>query len=753
MPESTPEAALYTEEPGSLHPLLKGLNPVQAEAVQHFEGPLLLFAGAGSGKTRVLTHRVAYLIAVHRVSPRNILAVTFTNKAAKEMKERTAKLVGPAVARHLWVGTFHATCARLLREFGDRIGLTRDFAVYDDSDQLEVIRNCMRRLNVDDKRFTPRAILSHISRAKEKLIPPASYRHHFTGFFEDIVAGVYELYQKTLQQNGALDFDDLLTETVRLLEVDPETLMRLQERYRYILVDEYQDVNHVQYTFLKLLAARYRNLCVVGDDDQSIYQFRGANVGLILDFEHDYPDACVLKLEQNYRSTKNILEAAYGVVRHNRGRKDKKLWTEKDHGSYLTHHEAENEQEEAVWIARKVRQEVEARRRRRGDFAILYRTNAQSRALEDMLRNWSVPYRIVGGLRFYERKEIKDVISYLRVIQNPDDSVSLRRIINAPSRGIGAATFAVLEAEAVASGSSIWGVLQRIRSIPGLSLRARGKLADFVHLMAGLREESKTVTVSEITQRVIDRSGYAQSLEDEGTDEARARLDNVREIFSVTHEFEAESENASLSAFLEQVALVSDIDSMDNAADAVTLMTLHSAKGLEFPVVFLVGMEEGIFPHARSIDKQEDLEEERRLCYVGITRAMDELYFSHAARRTLFGGVQYNAPSRFLKEVPSELFHGGKRSSVSGFDPDEDEQNRERARKLWIDAPETPRDRVRRESASGYRIGQKVKHATFGTGVVLKVTGEGDDTVVEVVFPNVGPKKIMLAYARLEKLN
>lgn len=757
-----PESTIQNPDPR--HPLLRGLNPVQREAVTYGDGPLLLFAGAGSGKTRVLTHRVAWLIAECHVSPRHILAVTFTNKAAQEMKERIGNLVGENVSRHLWVGTFHATCARLLREHGAQIGLNRDFLVYDDSDQLTLIRECMRELHLDEKRFAPRSILSHISTAKEKMISPEKWHEHFTGFFEDIVAKVYPLYRNKLRQNNALDFDDLLTEAVRLLEESDEVRMRLQERFRYILVDEYQDVNHVQYMLLKHLADKYRNLCVVGDDDQSIYLFRGADVGLILQFEHNYPEAKVLKLEQNYRSTQNILTAAYEVVRHNRGRKDKKLWTENSEGGLLQRFEAENEQEEAVWIARTIREAVLAGRRKWSDFAILYRTNAQSRILEEVFVNWGLGqrYRIVGGVRFYERKEIKDVMAYLRVVYSPADSISLRRILNVPARGIGATTLTALEEEMALSGRTLWEVLQDAGSLSQVQARTRGKLVEFAGLIQQLRAEREHLTVTELTRKVLDRTGYLRALEEEKSIESQSRLENVQELLSVTKEFEAQTETPTLSTFLEQVSLVSDIDSLDTQADAVTMMTLHSAKGLEFPVVYIVGMEENIFPHIRSRESDREMEEERRLCYVGITRAKEELNLSHAGRRTLYGSISYNPPSRFLKEIPIELFHGGKGKAgrgpaVSGFDPDEALETPRRGippgKKLWDEGTRSPLEEERLAQASEYKVGQRVKHAVFGVGVVLKTMGEGDNAAVEVVFPKVGSKKLLLAYAKLEKVS
>ena len=744
------------------HPLLSGLNPVQNLAVQHGDGPLLLFAGAGSGKTRVLTHRVAYLIAARNVLPRHILAVTFTNKAAQEMKERIGRLVGENAGKHLWVGTFHALCARLLREFGEKIGLDRDFVVYDDADQMTLVKECLRQLNIDEKKFAPRAILARISAAKEKLVRPEDWHKHFFGFFDDIAGKVYPVYHKKLRDNNALDFDDLLTEAVYLLEARPEVLERLQDRYRYLLVDEYQDVNHVQYMLLKHLAAKRRNLCVVGDDDQSVYGWRGADVRLILQFEHDYPDATVMKLEQNYRSTKTILEAAYGVVRHNKGRKDKKLWTQNADGIPLVMHEAENEQEEAAWLAQKIRAAVKEGGQKWSNYAILYRTNAQSRIMEDMLRNWYIPYKIVGGLRFYERKEVKDIMAYLRVIQNPVDSVSLRRIINVPARGIGQSTFTAIEEEMLLSGRNLWDVVQNIGNVSTVSARARAKIAEFASLVARLRNEREHARVFEMVQKVLDETGYQRALEEENTLEAQSRLENLGELLTVTKEFETQTEEPTLSSFLEQVSLVSDIDSLDASAEAVTLMTLHAAKGLEFPTVFLVGMEECVFPHARSMESDKELEEERRLCYVGITRARHELYFSFANRRTTYGNIAYNPPSRFLKEIPAELFkeNKGRGRAVSGFDPDEmeeetakrgDEEKR-RKQSLWNEGIVSPSEERQRREAGGYKVGQKVKHATFGVGVVLKVTGEDANTQLEVAFPNVGVKKLLLAYAKLEKV-
>ncbi len=735
-----------------LHPLLRGLNAVQKEAVMHGSGPLLLFAGAGSGKTRVLTHRVAYLISEHNVSPYNILAVTFTNKAASEMKERIANLVGTDSRRSIWAGTFHSMCARLLREFGQKIGLEPDYVVYDDGDQNTLMRQVMRALNVDDKSYAPRAVLSHISRAKEKMITPEMWGSHFEGHFNDVCGKLYTEYQNRLFQNNALDFDDLLSETVRLLRERQDVLERLQERFKYILVDEYQDVNYCQYMLLKYLAAKSRNLCVVGDDDQSIYLFRGADVELILKFEKDYPEARVLKLEQNYRSTQIILDAAHGVISHNSMRKEKRLWTDKEGGSKVVIYEAENEQEEGVWILNRIREDRKRSGRRLSDYAVLYRTNAQSRALEEVFINWNTPYKIVGGVRFYERKEIKDVLAYLRCVNSPQDSISLQRIINVPARKIGATTVAVLEAEMNRSGQTLWDVLQRSAAISGLQAGTRSRLLDFCGLISTLRTDRDKISLGDLTERILERSGYIVELEAEGSIEAQTRLENIGELVSKTRQYEKEADSPTLSGFLENVSLVADIDSLDASSDAVTLMTLHSVKGLEFKSVFLTGLEEGLFPHKRALESASkvEIEEERRLCYVGITRAEEDLCLTHAGRRTVFGRVIYSQPSRFLEELPNETVYGkggAKRTrAVASFDPDQGEA----PAKLWRDAPVTPKEQARIAHSSGLKTGMRVKHQAFGLGVVIQVNGEGPDTIVDIVFANAGPKKIALAYAKLD---
>ncbi len=760
-PDSPPAFIMdESEEPDSL--LLLGLNAVQREAVLHGEGPILLFAGAGSGKTRVLTHRVAYLIRERHVSPYNILSVTFTNKAAKEMKERITHLIGPSTRQNLWSGTFHSISARLLREFGMRIGIERDFVIYDDGDQQTLIKQVMKALGIDEQSYAPRGILTQISRAKEKMITPDLWDLHFEGNYLDTCKRVYIEYQDRLHQNNALDFDDLLTETVRLLVERPDVLEYLQERFRYILVDEYQDVNYVQYLFLKHLAAKYRNICVVGDDDQSIYLFRGADVGLILKFEKDYPDARVLKLEQNYRSSQTILDAAHAVISNNTRRKEKRLWTDKAAGKPIEHKEVPNEQEEGIWIAQRIRDDKLRKHRRLSEFAILYRTNAQSRALEEVFVNYNLAYRIVGGLRFYERKEIKDILAYLRIVNSPQDSISLLRVVNVPARGIGTTSIKILEQEMTRSGESPWEILQRVDNLPALQQRTRRKLTEFVGLIAGLRSDRDRMTVFALAERILDRTGYRDELDQEKTIESQTRLENIGELISKVRQYEKEAENASLTDFLENVSLVADIDSLDTNADAITLMTVHSAKGLEFPVVYMTGMEEGIFPHKRSLvlDNSAELEEERRLCYVGITRAREELCLSNASSRRVFGMATLSKPSRFLNEVPGELYSGnsGRKSSsrgpaVSSFDPDNDlDYNNHTPKKLWESAPLTPKEYERLEHSSGLKVGNRVRHAKFGLGVVLNVTGEAENCIVEVVFATHGPKKLALAYAKLEKV-
>lgn len=741
-------------------PLLDGLNPTQREAVLYGDGPLLLFAGAGSGKTRVLTHRIAHLILERGVRPRNVLAVTFTNKAAREMRDRLEKLVGTGATKELWAGTFHSTCARLLRERGETIGLPRDFVVYDDDDQITLIKECLHQLNLDDRQYAPRAVLSFISRAKEKLIDPEHFKEHFHGFFENVVARIYTLYQEKLTLNHALDFDDLIGKAVRMLQQREDVREHYQNKFKYVLVDEYQDVNMAQYKLTQLLSDGTRNICIVGDDDQSVYGWRGADIEIILGFEADYPDAQIIKLEQNYRSTKTILEAAYAVVSRNRGRKDKKLWTDNPDGDAVMVWEAMNEQEEAVYVAQVIREALEEGTRRYSDFAILYRTNAQSRVLEEAFINWKIPYQIVGGVRFYERREIKDIMAYLRLIHNPYDSVSLKRIVNVPARGIGATSWARIEEAAQNRGVSLWDA---VADLDGIELKPSIKKAvqGFTALIASLRSRREKLTITKLVEAVIEETGYKKLLEAEKTVEAQSRLENIQELSTVTLQFEMTSEDPTLRGFLEQTALIADIDSLGGqGADAVVMMTLHSAKGLEFPEVFLIGLEESIFPHFRSLQDDKSLEEERRLAYVGITRAQNKLHLTFAARRTIFGNIQINPPSRFVRDIPLEHLAVPAGGRIPGF-----ARSRQRELNSYSGGVATKPKPVgvgavssgsgagiKSAGAPPFKPGEKVKHAVFGQGVVVGCTGAGDEAQVTVAFPNVGVKKLVAGYARLEKL-
>jgi DNA helicase-2/ATP-dependent DNA helicase PcrA len=733
--------------------ILDNLNPAQRDAVLHYEGPLLIFAGAGSGKTRVLTHRIASLIAVHGVRPWNILAVTFTNKAAGEMKSRIKALVGESVAREMWVGTFHSICARILRYDGDKNGIDGNFVVYDDADQISVVKQCLKDLGLaDNKAIAPRAVLSLIGRAKEKLVIPEEYSRHFGGsYMEDIAGSVYRAYQEKLFAANALDFDDLIMQAVLLIRARPDVLEKFADRFRFILVDEYQDINNPQYQLIKLLASKHRNLCCVGDDDQSIYAFRGADVALILAFERDYPDATVVKLEQNYRSTGNILAAAHAVVSKNRGRKEKKLWTAQEGGARIALFAAQSEREEAMWVAERITAACSSGRTWH-DFAVLYRTNAQSRIFEDVFMSYRIPYRIVGGLRFYERKEIKDIVAYLRLALNPSDSVSLRRVVNLPPRGIGATSFGRIEQFSAQNGISLFEACERVGEIVGVIPRTRTAAAGFVSVVRALRQEAETMDVHDLVATALDTTGYVKWLKEDQTEESKTRIENLMELLTVTQEFQQRSEDRSLRAFLEGVSLMSDIDEAPEQEDAVILMTLHSAKGLEFPAVFLVGLEEGLFPHMRSLEDKESLEEERRLAYVGMTRAREELFLTYAFSRQVFGMTQNNPASRFIRDVPAELL--------------DDRRSAKTAAAPWAGSPRTgpslweqmknrnvsgPAPRMERPVApSPYRVGQKVKHPKFGTGVVVTAQGSGDDAQVTVAFPDAGIRKLLLAYAKLE---
>ncbi len=716
---------------------MKDLNPAQQEAVCHTEGPLLILAGAGSGKTRVLTYRIAKLL-LNGVNSRNILAVTFTNKAAQEMRERVSALIGPQ-AESIWLATFHATCVRILRQDGAAIGLDKNFVIYDSSDQLTVVKQVMRELNLSENNFNPRAVLATISNAKNELVGPKEYEKQAADFWAEVVRKVYPLYQQRLWQNSAVDFDDLIMLTIRLFREYPAVLSKYQDRFKYIMIDEYQDTNHAQYVLVHLLASKERNLCVVGDDDQSIYSFRSADIRNILDFEKDYPEVKIVKLEQNYRSTKNILKAANEVIRNNYSRKSKTLWTENEEGMLVTVLKAADEREEAWLVSSALESLIGKEGRKFSDFALLYRTNAQSRVFEEVFIQKGIPYKVVGGQRFYDRKEIRDLLSYLKLVYNPNDRISLRRVINTPKRGIGETTVERLFTFLEESGLSILEGLNQVAEASTLTNRAITLLTRFYQFLQEMVVLKETATISELTKRIMEDSGYLGSLQQEDTVEAESRLENLNEFLSITTGFEKESEDKSLGAFLETVALVADVDNYNQEQDGVTLMTIHSAKGLEFPVVFLVGMEEGVFPHSRSLLDQAELEEERRLCYVGMTRACQQLYLTYAVMRTLYGNTQYGVASRFLQEIPDELL----------AKPGESKQATALQRKLT--APNSKREEGK--TLVIYRPGDKITHRKWGCGTIISVQGEGKNSSAKVAFPGLGIKELLLDLAPIDKIN
>ncbi len=741
---------------------LKNLNPPQREAVLHGDGPLLILAGAGSGKTRVITCRIAHLIRERGVDPYNILAVTFTNKAANEMRERLERMIDMPVARGvgyrgMWISTFHSACVRILRQYIERLGYKRHFVIYDEADRSALIKACASDLRIDTERYQPRAIGAKISALKNNLTVAEQFTKTSAGFgFDEAVSRVYALYEQKLTESGSLDFDDLLMLTVRLFEQHRDVLGYFQNLFHHVLIDEYQDTNHAQYRLVRLLASERKNLCVVGDDDQSIYRFRGADLSNILNFEKDYPDAKVIKLEQNYRSTQNILEAAGAVVARNLGRKHKELWTQKRGGDKIICYKAQDEKDEARFICRMLQQETDEGRGLR-EMAVLYRTNAQSRALEDALRNRGIPYRIFGGLRFYDRKEIKDIMAYLRVLQNPSDLVSLRRIINVPARGIGDTTIEKLEQAAAESGIGLYQAAID-PDIAVITQSAKKKLHQFTAMIERMRSSLATMTITDLVRRVIHESGYGAALEQEKNVESRIRLENLNELLTATEDFQEQNSDASLSAFLDQVALITDSEEQSEAerrrgsSDTVTLMTLHNAKGLEFSVVFMAGMEEGLFPHSRSAESDEDLEEERRLCYVGITRAKERLIMTHATERRLYGYPQANLVSRFIQEIPEEAME-----KIGGYDldfsPIKDHSkwnpgfigfHKEEA------VPETFAGTKKSEADKRYYRGAVVRHAKFGLGTVQRSEGSGDDLKISVSFPGHGVKTLAVKYANLE---
>jgi len=723
--------------------LLDNLNPVQREAAQHCQGPVLILAGAGSGKTRVLTYRIAHLVQEKGVSPFRILAITFTNKAAREMQERLQQLLPQA--EHMWISTFHSACLRILKRDIDKIGLQRNFVVFDTGDQLTLMKECMLQLNIDSEKYTPQAVLARISMAKNNLQDANDFAEQKHDYFESKVSEAYLLYERRLRQNNALDFDDLLLFTVKLLKQAPEVCEYYRDRFEHILVDEYQDTNFAQYSIVKLLAGKHRNLCVVGDDDQSIYKWRGADLRNILDFEKDYKDAKVFKLEQNYRSTKVILNAANSVINNNESRKEKKLWTENNEGEPITVFTATTEQEEAYFVAHTIAENLTARGSYSfSDCAVLYRTHAQSRALEDAFMRMNLPYRIIGGPRYYDRKEVRDLLAYLRLIANPGDDLSFKRVVNVPRRGIGEASVSRLEQFAAQQNISLLAAAQRASYCSGLRSSTVRDLVAFAEMISNCTRQAEFIELHELVEQVLSLSGLLADLQKERTIEAQTRVENVMEMVSVARDHVEKNMDSDLSDFLASVALVTQGEDLDPAADRfVSLMSLHSAKGLEFPVVFLVGMEEGVFPHMRAVFDSTELEEERRLCYVGITRAMEKLYLTHALQRMLFGKYNTNKPSRFLDEIPTELVinKGGRqeppRVTLSSW------TNSPAAR-----APET------KPNSGDFQPADRVMHPKFGEGTVVSVMKKGEDTQVTIAFmPPHGIKTLSLLYAPLQKIS
>ena len=763
--------------------ILQGLNNKQYEAVINTEGPCLIIAGAGSGKTKVLTHKIAYLIQEKNVLPWNILAITFTNKAANEMKERVANLVGD-VAQDIWMGTFHSICVRILRRFIDRIGFETSFIIFDTSDQRTMIKTCLKDLNIDDKMFTDRSVLSEISNAKNQMLEPEAYTAIANGDFrKEKIATVYELYQKRLKENNAIDFDDIINYTIKILNENPDVLEYYANKFKYVLVDEYQDTNKAQFTLITLFASNYGNITVVGDSDQSIYAFRGADISNILNFERDFANAKIIKLEQNYRCTGNILKAANSVIKNNETKYKKELWTENEQGNLPKVYSAENEYDEGSFIVEQINRLRREEYFKYSDFAILYRMNTQSRAIEDILRREDIPYKIVGGLKFYERKEIKDIISYLRLIQNPSDNLSLKRIINEPKRGIGKTSLDNIEALANQNEISMYEIIKNADQY-GLN-RVFVNSREFISVMEELRAKKDDLVISELIKQTLNKTGYTKALEDENTIEAENRIENLEEFLTVAMEFEEESADNGLSEFLEGITLSSDIDNMEDTEDTVTLMTLHSAKGLEFPAVFLVGMEEGIFPGYKSISEPKDLEEERRLCYVGITRAKQYLFLTCSKQRTIFGSTSCNPVSRFLKEIPADLLDGYEEALGDNSKEDNEfgdskyswtygSKNAGTIKSYKLEKQE-PVMAAKTNNESGYLFrtaesflnslkkpvgqdvdlskygeGVRVFHKKFGEGTIQSAEPEGDDLKVDIQFDKVGHKRLMAKFAKLE---
>ena len=768
--------------------ILNGLNDKQYEAVVNTEGPCLVIAGAGSGKTKVLTHKIAYLMGEKNILPWNILAITFTNKAAKEMKERIELLVGDA-AKDMWVGTFHSICVRILRRFIDRIGFDSSFIIFDSSDQKTMIKQILKDLQLDDKIFSDRSVMSEISNAKNEMLEPDTYAVKAHGDFrKEKIAEVYERYQKRLKENNAIDFDDIINYTIKILMENPDVLQYYSNKFEYVLVDEYQDTNKSQFTLVTMLASKHGNITAVGDNDQGIYSFRGADISNILNFEKDFPGTKIIKLEQNYRCTGNILKVANAVIKNNEVKYDKKLWTENDVGNLPKVFSADNEYDEGKYIAEQIEHLIREEKYSYSDFAVLYRMNTQSRAIEDILRREAIPYKIVGGLKFYERKEIKDIISYLRLVQNTADNLSLNRIINEPKRGIGKTSLDKIAQIADENNVSMYQVIKNAE-VYGLN-RVYLNSREFIDCMESIIAKKDELTISELVKKILKDTGYTRALENENTIEAENRIANLEEFLNVAVEFEEESADNGLSDFLEGITLSSDLDNMEETEESVTLMTLHSAKGLEFPVVFLVGMEEGIFPGYKSIGEQKELEEERRLCYVGVTRAKENLFLTNSRQRTTFGSTTHNPPSRFLQEIPKELLDGYEDAAInipkkenvfgdSGYTWSYGNKNNGNIKTYKTTEPQYA------ESASGiqkkngvsgfafrtaesflnnigkkstnnnidfseYQSGVRVYHKKFGEGTINYVEPEGDDLKVDINFDKVGHKRLMAKFANLE---
>ncbi|SHK65062.1 DNA helicase-2 / ATP-dependent DNA helicase PcrA [Selenomonas ruminantium] len=763
--------------------IFAGLNPAQKQAVEHTDGPLLIMAGAGSGKTKVLTCKIANLLA-QGVSPWSILAITFTNKAATEMRERVDRMIGEG-AKDVWLSTFHSFCAKFLRREVEATGMyKRNFVIYDSSDSQVVIKECLKELNLDPKQYAPGAVQNAISNGKNQLMGPKAFERDADNFFQKKVAEIYALYAKKLRANNAMDFDDLLMVSVLLLEEHEEIRVKYQNRFKYILVDEYQDTNGAQYQLTKILAAKHHNLCVVGDADQSIYGWRGADIRNIMDFEQDYPEARTIKLEQNYRSTKNILAAANAVIEHNINRKKKDLWTENATGEKLTIYEARDERDEAQFIATTVSKQKTLFNASYGDMAILYRTNAQSRVIEEMFMRKGIPYTMVGGLKFYDRKEIKDILAYLRVIYNPLDTVSLLRIINVPKRGIGASTIAKLTEYAEFNGLTLFDVMSNLDAVEGLTTRAKRPLELFAAFIFQFMGYQSNLRLDDLIEKVLEESGYLKELQDEKKPENESRIENLKEFIGVARDFQKTEANPTLENFLSTLSLVSDIDNAELEDDRITLMTLHSAKGLEFPTVFMVGMEEGLFPHSRTLMDENEIEEERRTCYVGITRAQRKLYLTCAQQRTIYGKTSASTPSRFLDEIPEEYterlvprvnaygfananhYGAQQRSGTMTFRPAASQMgngaNFSDKAKSALEVMNSLQKRninvqpktgvIRPDTSVQWKVGDKAQHGKWGVGTVVSVKGEGEEVELKIAFPGQGVKGLMQKYAPISKV-